>query len=235
VAGERPGQRELLLLEARDLASPAQWRWALTDAAGAFVAEHEVRLDAASWQFEAFTDLEGYLSWHAAPDRRAEDEDRIVAELGTWIGSQVLGPVADALAERRPVTVRVLVSQDAGDAKRGAVAEGATRGKSAEAAAAAAGAMAERAAADALLSRPLELAHAHGKPLAVQDVTLVMQPEAGDGTQGHGARGHGSQGHGAHSSLGDWRGGAGVPPGGRLRVLGLFSLPEGSSAARPGP
>ena len=52
-----------------------------------------------------------------------------------------------------------------------------------------------------LAFRPLELAHANGKPLAVQDVTLVMDtgPPAGRS----------------------------APMGDRLRVLGLFSLPEG--------
>ena len=67
-----------------------------------FFADHEVRLDPGDWQFEAFGDLTGYLSWHVAPDRRREDEARIVGEVGAWIGSEVLGPVAGALARKRP-------------------------------------------------------------------------------------------------------------------------------------
>jgi hypothetical protein len=56
--------------------------------------------------------------------------------------------------------------------------------------------------AEQLLFRPLELAHVNGKPLAAQGVTLVMDPPgAGEAP--------------------------GVPVGGRLRVLGLFSLPVG--------
>jgi hypothetical protein len=74
VAGE-------LHLEARDYAGPARWRWVLTDAAGNFLADHEVRLAPNDWQFEAFTDLTGYLSWHVSPDRRREDEARI----GVWL------------------------------------------------------------------------------------------------------------------------------------------------------
>src|ERR1019366_3559055 len=58
-------------------------------------------------------------------------------------------------------------------------------------------------AAEALLFRPLELAHTGGKPLAVQDVTLVMQTGSEDAEAGS------------------------APVGDRLRVLGLFSLPEG--------
>ena len=159
------GTLQLDVQEFRDL---TRWRWVLADSGGAFVADHEVRLDPAAWEYEAFTDLTGYLSWHAAPDRRSEDEARIVGELGAWIGSRVLGPVAGALAARRPTTVRVTVPTEAAE----------------------------------LLYRPLELAHAGGQPLAVQDVTLVL--EAGrDAVQEP------------------------VPVGERLRVLGLFSLPEG--------
>jgi tetratricopeptide (TPR) repeat protein len=139
----------------------------LTDRAGAFVADHAVRLDPGHWQYEAFADLLGYLSWHAPPDRRREEEARIVAEVGAWIGSEVLGPIAGALARDRPATVRVVVPE----------------------------------AAQALLFRPLELAHAGGRPLSAQDVTLVMQAGREDGDV--------------------------LPVGERLRVLGLFSLPEG--------
>uniref|UniRef100_A0AAU2A2V3 CHAT domain-containing protein n=1 Tax=Streptomyces sp. NBC_00093 TaxID=2975649 RepID=A0AAU2A2V3_9ACTN len=55
-----------------------------------------------------------------------------------------------------------------------------------------------------LMSVPLELAHADGRPLAVQDVTLVTQWGAGRA--------------------------AGERGGGPVRVLALFSLPEGSRA-----
>jgi hypothetical protein len=138
----------VLRLEVRGFRDLTRWRWVLVDEAGAFVADHEVRLDASSWQYEAFGDLAGYLSWHVAPDRRRADEARIVGEVGGWIGTQVLGPVAAALARLarpRPVTVRVVVPPEA--ASQGA---------------------------GALLFRPLELAHVNGKPLSVQDVTLVM-------------------------------------------------------------
>jgi hypothetical protein len=74
-----------------------------------FLADHEVRLDPDDWQFGAFGDLTGYLSWHVAPDRRREEEARIVGEVDAWIGSLVLGPIADTLERRRPVAVRVVV------------------------------------------------------------------------------------------------------------------------------
>jgi hypothetical protein len=135
-----------LRLEVREFRDLTRWRWVLSEAAsGALVADHEVRLDATDWQFEAFRGLHHYLAWHVAPDRRGTDEARIVAEVGEWISTRVLGPVADALvrqASRRHVTVRVVVPDVAGE----------------------------------LLLAPLELARADGRPLALQGVTLIMQP-----------------------------------------------------------
>jgi hypothetical protein len=158
-----------LRLEVRGFVDATTWRWVLTDD-GNPVAEHDVALDPREWQYEAFTDLLGYLSWHVAPDHRADDEARVVAELGAWIGEQVIGPsIAGELVARRPVTVRVCVP---GEARM-------------------------------LAFRPLELAHADGRPLAAQDVTLVMEADSPSPA------------------------GPTDPVGDRLRVLGLFSLPEG--------
>ncbi len=162
----------LLRLEARDFENLTRWRWVLIDEAdGAEVAAHKVRLNTTDWQFEAFHDLHQHLTWHVAPDRRGVDDTRIVAEVGEWIGTQVLGPIASELASRarrRHVTVRVVVPARATE----------------------------------LLLAPLELAHVGGRLLAVQDVTLVMQP-------------------GPDAEAGE------PAPRERLRVLGLFSLFEG--------
>jgi hypothetical protein len=62
-----------LRLKVRDFENPARWRWVLTGPGGGFLADHEVRLDAGCWQFGAFTDLLGYLTWHVAPDWPAGD------------------------------------------------------------------------------------------------------------------------------------------------------------------
>jgi tetratricopeptide (TPR) repeat protein len=177
-----------LRLEVLDYQNLTRWRWRLTGGGGKFLVDHEVRLDSGCWQYEAFTDLLGHLSWHAAPDRRDDDEARIVREVGTWIGTEVFGPVAAALARERPTAVRVIVP----DAARG------------------------------LLFRPLELAYVNGVPLALRDVTLVMQP-AGDDSAAGVTTSTGATG--AVAGSGDAA--SAVPAGGRLRVLGLFSLPEG--------
>jgi hypothetical protein len=162
-----------LRLEAREFRDLTRWRWVLTDASGAFIADHEVRLDGSAAEYDAFGDLPGYLRRHCARERLAEDEARIVGEVGAWVGTHVLGPAVIAdLVRRRPATVRVVVPPGAAE----------------------------------LLYRPLELAHAGGKPLAVQGVTLVMEVGTDDAPAEK------------------------APVGDRLRVLGLFSLPEG---ARP--
>jgi len=166
------GEFQLEACEFRDLTT---WRWVLTDTGGTLVADHEVQLDAGCWQYEAFTDLLRYLDRNVAPDRRIDDEARIVEAVGDWIAGEVFGPVAAQLvraALAEPATVRVLVP-------------------------------AEPDAALSLLFRPLELARLNGKTLPVHDVTLVMCP-------------------GGHD-----RAVEASPVVGRLRVLGLFSMPEG--------
>lgn len=167
-----------LRLEVQNFSDQTNWRWKLTDAVGVvFLADHAVRLDPNSWEFEAFADLRGYLLNHALPGRYSEDEEQIVTDLGKWIGAEVLGKdVTDTLVRATvhgPVTVRVIVPDDAQD----------------------------------LLFRPLELAHAGGRPLFAQGVTLVTET-----------------GPTANSTLATSNG---VPDEQPRRLLGLFSLPEG--------
>jgi hypothetical protein len=163
----------VLRLEVREFTDLTRWRWALTDASGAFLADREVRLDSTSWQYEAVTNLPGYISWHASLDERyAPDEARIVDEVGAWLGEQVLGAsIAKALITRRPATVQVIIPPGA----------------------------------EALAFLPLEIAHAAGKPLAQHDITLVIRPATTEPAVTEKP----------------------AAPRDRLRVLGLFSLPEG--------
>lgn len=163
-----------LRLEVRDFAGSGRWRWVLTGPGGAFLADHEARLDTRCWQFEAFTGLAGYLRWRASPARRLAHEAEIVTGVGAWIGEQVLGPVGAAMAAARPATVRVIVPTDPPEAAH-------------------------------LMFVPLELGHSGGRPLAAQNVTLVMQHAA------------------------DFPVPVVAPVGERLRVLGLFSLPAGGA------
>jgi hypothetical protein len=135
----------VLVLKAVDVAGPSRWRWLLTDAeSGLAVADHQVELDPAASELAAFGDLYEYVRSYAAPDKRAVDEPRIVAETGAWAGSVLLGePVGGAIvsaARSGPVTVRVEIPAELGR----------------------------------VLMWPLELAHVDGRPLAARgDVTLV--------------------------------------------------------------
>ena len=173
---------DVLRLEAREFTDTTRWRWVLLSSEGTLLAEHEVRLDPESWQFEAFTDLHQYM-WHAAPDRFAADAARIIAKTGDWIAAEVLGaPVTGALVRARsagPVTVLAVVPPP-------------------------------------LLSAPLGLARADGMPLALQEITFVVDSR----TIPPGSPGLPLSGILSPAPA--------VPEGDRLRVLGLFSLPEGS-------
>jgi CHAT domain len=162
-----------LRLEIAEFADANHWRWRLTDDGGAFLADHKVALDPTHSRYQALFDLPGYLRHYAAPDKRDEDERRLLQEVGAWIGETVLGPVIGEKILAHgfpPIVVRVVVPEQA----------------------------------EQLLVMPLEIAHAGGKPLALQGVSLVFDapgiapPKA-------------------------------APIGDRLRLLALFSLPPAGS------
>src|SRR6266536_1449097 len=164
----------LVQLEVLDFEGPTRWRWRLTEQpGGGFLADHQVDLDQTNAEYEAFTDLDGYLRWNAAPDRRLQSEAELIAQVGGWIGERVLGPVGPAILKRRPSTVRLVLPPEPA----------------------------------VLAYRPLELAYVEGRPLAVQQVSLVVQP-AGTATDG-----------GSKAGVGEW-----------LRMLAVFSLPIDASA-----
>jgi tetratricopeptide (TPR) repeat protein len=100
---------ERLRLEVRDFESPVRWRWLLTrEGSGAPLADHQVNLSGASWEFGAFEDMYQYLRWNAVPDRRADSEAVIAAQVGEWAGRTVLGEaVGQVIVAAAPVTVRV--------------------------------------------------------------------------------------------------------------------------------
>jgi tetratricopeptide (TPR) repeat protein len=103
----------VLVLQLTNFRATNAWRWVLQDSGGAFIADHQVELDPRMPQFQSLFDLPGYLHHFAAPDRREEDERRLLGDAGRWIGINVLGPVAQKIAERAPVVVRVLLPSTA--------------------------------------------------------------------------------------------------------------------------
>jgi Tetratricopeptide repeat len=87
IADDRPAPSDAesapdCLLEAYGFAlDRTSWRWRLTGREGTVLAEHAVALDPAAAEYQALTDLDGWLRWRPAPDRRRTDE----ARLTTWL------------------------------------------------------------------------------------------------------------------------------------------------------
>lgn len=104
----------MLRLQVVDFVGPTRWRWRLTDAEGAVVAEHTVELDDEEWHFAAFADLPGYLRATAEPDRRLAHQAEVVVQVGAWLGERVFGQVALELA-RAHAPVLLEVPPEAGD------------------------------------------------------------------------------------------------------------------------
>ncbi|MEE6260917.1 CHAT domain-containing protein [Plantactinospora sonchi] len=94
-----------------DVAGPTRWRWLLVDSAtGRALADHQVKLDPQCTEYDAFTDLAGYLRRNRLPDDRIGSETAIVSRIGRWIGEQVIGA---GLGRLLTGTVRVVVPPEA--------------------------------------------------------------------------------------------------------------------------
>lgn len=91
-----------LHLTLTDYLDPTRWRWVLSDDAGRFLADHNVRLDPTGREYRGFCDLRAYLDYYA-PIQTVEAQ---LAALGAWVGERVFGNLRDALrrACRPPAT-----------------------------------------------------------------------------------------------------------------------------------
>ena len=168
-----------LKLSVAEYRDACHWYCRLADAGGKFLADHNVKLNPTDPEYPGFVDLPSFLRTRAAPDRRHQDEKRLVEEVGAWIGRNVYGPLAEKiLAADTPVTVRVEIPAEPEEAS-------------------------------GLLYRPWELGHAGGKPLALQDVSLVFE----------------IKGEAPPVKL--------RPVEGALRMLAVFSLPTDARALNP--
>ena len=157
---------DALRLEIRDFHDAANWDWVLKDAAGQYLAAHPVRLDPASPEYRAMTQLPVHLRWEADPERLLESQTEVLGRVGRWMGERVFGKVGPALADRAPVTALVVVPPGA----------------------------------EGLRHWPLELAWVGQMPLALREVSLVIDV-------------------GGHDANADKQ-----PVGKRLRMLAAFSL-----------
>lgn len=97
-----------LRLKVTDWVDGTRWRWLLEEHDGRFVADHTVRLDPASREYQGFCDLARYMD-HNAP---LGDPGQLLLQLGAWIGEQVFGGLRTSLRDRsrKPAeAVQVLV------------------------------------------------------------------------------------------------------------------------------
>jgi hypothetical protein len=92
------------------------WRWSLAGPDGSFISDHEVDLDKSEWQYEACTDVYGWLEHYAGPfSDRTVSEEQIVTAAGDWISQQMFGPIADYLLGHAPCSVRLVLAPAATD------------------------------------------------------------------------------------------------------------------------
>ena len=134
-----------LVLVADEVKDPWHWFWRLKDDQGTLLAHHEVALDPADWRAQAFTDLYRYVRQHADPGRWSHSTTELLGQVGAWAGEHVLGKVGPAIV-KQGTPITVRVELPA-----------------------------DQKLADGLQYLPLELAHVGGKPLALQDVSLVVE------------------------------------------------------------
>jgi hypothetical protein len=99
----------MLVLRAVDVAGGWRWQWLLSDGeSGQALADQAVELDPGDEDVAAFGDLYECARWRAAPDRRDEEEARVVTRAGAWAGRVLLGEaIGGAIVAAAPATVRV--------------------------------------------------------------------------------------------------------------------------------
>ncbi|HEX3551831.1 MAG TPA: CHAT domain-containing protein [Thermoanaerobaculia bacterium] len=101
-----------LQLHVTDFKDDSRWSWELRDEKGAYLGDHEVKIDRSAAEARGFFDLPNYLK-NRPPDTPPEESLQTVGE---WMGRQVFGAVVTKIGERLdfPATVvRVHVPKDA--------------------------------------------------------------------------------------------------------------------------
>jgi hypothetical protein len=84
----------VLLLEVTDYRDSCCWDWRLaTLESGEFHADHQVRLDAESLQYQALTDLHAAVRRSADPTRPLQEELELLERIGEWIGDHLLASI----------------------------------------------------------------------------------------------------------------------------------------------
>lgn len=104
----------MLRLHVDEITSGLSWHWRLLDDSDTALAHHRVDLTAADLASTQLLDLYRSL-WRLDTDPawRAQSERAILQPVGDFIGERLLGAIAEVLAQRAPVTVKVGIGGDA--------------------------------------------------------------------------------------------------------------------------
>lgn len=106
----------ILILRVKDFKDSQHWCWLLTDSTGKILQKYDVCLNVCDPYYDAFIDLYRYLKTFTPPCNWIEEQDKILKNVGAWIGRNALGPVADYIAKLKPpVVVRVKIPPEASE------------------------------------------------------------------------------------------------------------------------
>jgi tetratricopeptide (TPR) repeat protein len=106
----------LLLLEIKEFKDPQHWRWVLNDNRGKFLQDFPVAINIKDSNYQAFLDLDRYLKANSSPDKSLEIQTKLIRQVGTWVGKEVLGRVGEEIAKyATSITIKVVVPSEASE------------------------------------------------------------------------------------------------------------------------
>jgi hypothetical protein len=106
----------LLHLEVKDFKDPQHWRWVLNDGQGKYLQDFPVAINTKEANYQAFLDLDRYLKANSSPDKWLEIQTKLIHQVGSWVGKEVLGRVGEEIAKyATPITIKVVVPPEASE------------------------------------------------------------------------------------------------------------------------
>ena len=97
-----------LTLTLTSYSTDRQWSWELS-CEGVPLASHDIQVDPADPSFEAFTNVQAYVTWQLSPRAPQSAKSDLLDDLGRWITARFFGAIAPVLCDRSPATVNVVL------------------------------------------------------------------------------------------------------------------------------
>ena len=97
-----------LTLTLTSYSTDRQWSWELS-CEGVPLASHDIQVDPADPSFEAFTNVQAYVTWQLSPRAPQSAKSDLLDDLGRWITGRFFGAIAPVLCDRSPATVNVVL------------------------------------------------------------------------------------------------------------------------------